>query len=182
MFLVIDSKILILFSSAINFVLSWIIFRKGKKNKVNLSFSLFALALAYWSLCFYFYFHPIIFSYLIWIKLVYFVTLLIIPSILYFSFYFPQKRIKSFLPLAIIYAVCSLFLIWLLFFTNLWVKEVVVYSWGPQTITGNGYICYFLFVGIIAFLLFYNLLKSYFSSTGIVKTQLKFIFLGIFLF
>jgi len=175
-------KLLILVSAGINLILSLILFWQSKKNKANFSFALFAFFIAIWSICFYFYFNPIVFSHLIWIKIVYLIAFPMIPAILYFSFYFPQAKIKSFLLPGITYTVCTLPLIWLLLFTDLWVKEIIIYPWGPQTVTGNGYFLFFLFVGFWGFLIFYNLAKSYFSSSGIVKTQLKFIFFGIFLF
>ena len=182
MVFVLDVKILILISAIVNFVLSLFVFIKTKKTKVNISFILFTFFLGLWSLCFYFYFHPIIFSHLIWIKLVYFVSFFIIPPALYFLFNFPVRKVKSFVLPGVIYIICSLILSYFLFFSNLWVREVIVHSWGPETITGNIYFVYFLFVGIITIFTFYSLIKSYLSLKGILKAQLKFILLGIFLF
>jgi len=177
-----EPKILILISATISFILSWVIFQRSKKNKVNISFALFTFFIALWSLCFYFYFYPIIFSHLIWIKLVYLVAFFIIPPALYFLFSFPIRRVKSFLLPGIIYTICSLILTWFLFFTDLWVKEVIVYPLGPQTITGSVYFLYFLFVGILVVPAFYNLIRNYFSFKGVLKAQLKFILIGVFLF
>jgi len=177
-----DSKILILISAAVSFILSWIIFRRSQKNKVNISFALFTFFLGLWAFCFYFYFYPIILSRLMWIKLVYFISLLILPPALYFISCFPIRRMESLFLIGVFYTTLVFPLIWLLFFTDLWVREVIIYPLGPQTVTGVGYIFYFLFVGIIAVFGFYNLIKNYLLTRGVLKTQLKFILLGIFSF
>ncbi len=182
MLLVLDTKLLVLVSAIISFILSWVVFRQGKRNKVNISFALFTFSIGLWAFCFYFYFYPIIFSQLMWIKLVYLVSLFMVPPALYFISCFPVERIKSLIFPAVIYGIFSIPLIWLLFFTNLWVEKVVIYPWGPQTVTGTGYIFYFVFIGLIAFWGFYNLIKNYLSAKGILKTQLKFVLLGLFSF
>ncbi len=177
-----DLKLLVLFSAIVSFVLSWVIFQQGKKNKINISFALFTLSIGLWAFCFYFYFHPIIFSQLIWIKLVYLLSLFMVPPALYFILCFPAQRIKSLLLPGIFYVFFSIPLLWLLFFTNLWVEKVVIYFGEPQTITGIGYIFYFIFIGAVALFGFYNLIKNYLAAKGILKNQLKFFLLGVFFF
>jgi len=183
---ILDVKLLVLASAIISFVLSWIVFRQSKKNKINISFALFTFFIGLWALCFYFYFYPgvfpIILSQLFWIKLVYLISLFLIPPALYFILCFPIRRIESFLPLGVTYMVCFSPLVWLLFFTDYWVEKVVIYPWGPQTITGPGYVFYFIFVGAVAFFGFYNLIKNYLAARGILKTQLRFFLLGVFFF
>ncbi len=179
---VLDLKLLVLISAIISFVLSWIVFQQGKKNKTNISFALFTFFIGLWAFCFYFYFHPVFFSQLVWIKLVYLISIFMIPPALYFILCFPMRRMKSLFPFVMLYTACSLPLIWLLFFTDHWVEEVIVYPWGPQTVTGSGYVFYFIFVGAVALFGFYNLTKNYLAARGILKAQLKFFLLGVFFF
>jgi signal transduction histidine kinase/small basic protein len=170
---------LIIASAAVNFFLSWIIFRQSRKNITNLSFALFTFFVGLWAFCFYFYLNPIFLSSLIWIKIIYFISFLMIPPAAYFFSCFPFRRVKSFVLPALIYIIFCIPLVLILFFSNLWVKEVIVSPRGPETITGPAYPFYFLFIGLSSSWGIYYLLKNYYIAKGILKTQLNFIFLGL---
>lgn len=147
-----------------------------------MGFSIFALSLTLWTLAFYFYEHPFFLSSLVWIKVIYLVVFFMIFSLSYFSYYFPVEGKKFPFLLLSIYCLFAIPQIWLLLFTNLWIKDVVNKSWGIATILGPAYIIPSIFWSIFTSLVFIRWIKLYRNIKGIGKMQLRFVFIGIFLF
>lgn len=177
-----DIKILILLTCLTHFYLGFLVFKRGWRKKANLGFCMFVLSLALWSLAFYFYEHPFFLSSLIWIKTIYLIVFFMIFSLVYFSYYFPVKSIKSpFLPLAL-YSILAIPQIWILLFTDLWIENVVHKSWGVATILGPAYILPSIFWSLFSLLVFIKWFKIYRRIKGLGKMQLRFIFSGTVLF
>lgn len=176
-----DIKIIILVVAFLNFLLGYFVYRQDKRKLSNISFSLFAWIVAFWCFGLYFYEHPIIFSSFIWIKIVYFTVILLIGSLFHFSFVYPIKE-RRFLTLFLsIYFLSAIPFIYILFFTKLWVKDVVIQPWGVETLIGPAYAYFGLFCVIVCGWALSNLIHSYRIATGIDKLRLRYTFLGILL-
>lgn len=177
-----DIKLLILIACIANLYLGILVFKRGWKTRASFGFSIFAWSLAIWTLAFYFYEHPFLFSSLIWIKIIYLIVFLVVGSLFYFSFYFPIKSDRSpFLPL-ILYSILAIPQVWLLLFTDLWVKEVVDKYWGIATILGPAYIFPSIFWSLFTFWAFLKWFKVYRHIKGLGKMQLRYVFFGTLLF
>ena len=179
-----DIKFSILIVALINFILAGFCLARTKKTQKNLSFISLILACGIWAIAIYFYEHPIFFSSLVWIKIVYsIVGMILIETFFWFMLVFPIQRIQSIkLPL-VLYNLAGLIGMYFLWFTDLWVKDVVQKSWGVHTVLGPLYWSYvsiwwfgFMFFGI------YHLMKNYRESKGFERLQLKHILLGVSLF
>jgi len=176
-----DVKITILIAALFNFFLAWLVYFKGRRNLANIIFALTVFGGGLWSMSLYFYEHPLFFSSLIWIKITYLLALFLILFLFYFSFIFPTSERKNlYLPLSL-GIILSLPLIYILIFTRLWIKEVVIREGEVQTILGPFYIFLALYAFIFLFWIIYNLVKKYLSSSGINKERLKYLFFGIIL-
>lgn len=176
-----DVKFLIIVFGFINFLLGFSALTLKKKTVTQISFIIFAWIIAFWCLAMYFYERPIIFPSVVWIKIVYFAVILLFGSLLHFSFVFPSKERKSLiLPLSI-YFLSAVPFVYVLLFTNLWVRDVVIRPWGVETLLGPAYVYFGIFSGFFSFWLLFNLAKKYPAIKGIGKTQLKYVFLGIIL-
>lgn len=158
------------------------VYYKGRKRPVNISFALFALFSALWSASLYFYIKPIFFSSLLWIKIVYLLVFGMIAPSFYFSFVFPTGNPKKALVPIFLYFVIAIPFIYILFFTNLWVKQVVLGPWEPATLTGPAYLYWGLFNLLTGIWLFTNLYLKYKKSRGLIKAQIRYVFFGIYAF
>lgn len=176
-----DIKYTILLVAAVNFVIGFLVLIKGKKDKANIVFVISALNLGFWATSMFFYVRPLFFDSLIWIKMVYFLILLLIGVWTYFVSIFPVpfKKRKTYL---ISYFVLILPLAYLLLFTDTWVVDVIQKSWGPDTILGPTYIYFGILCFIMIFLITYLCLRNIFNLTGSLKMQVIYVFLGIISF
>lgn len=177
-------EIITLLVAVVNFLLGLFVYFKKKDSLSNRSFTLFSTVLSLWALSLYFYSQPILIPAEIWIKVVYFVGVFPMGlSLLYFSYIFPSDFKKFPIGGLLIWTIFSIPFLYLLFFTDLWVKEIIPTSWGHETILGSGYIYVAMYsVFIIAWVVF-NFIKKYLSTTDkILKDQVKYVLLGIFSF
>jgi len=80
------------------------------------------------------------------------------------------------------YSSLSLVFLYILWFTDLWVRDVVKVSGQIETILGPAYLFFIIFASIFGFAWFIAiLLKKYFKASGLLKMQLRYIFVGLFL-
>lgn len=139
------------------------------------------MAGATWSLSLFFYTQPILFSGLTWIKVVFSLVFFLIASSLYFSFVFPEERTEAANRWQVVYWSTAAVFLYLLWFTNKWVKGVVETDWGFETILGPAYKYWGLFNLLFGGLIFRNFIRKYATYKGIVRLQLKYIFVGVFI-
>ena len=178
-----DIKVIIILVAFANFFLASLLFLHNRHRKAHLSFSIFSFSIGIWCLTLYFYEHPILFSNTTWIKLVYTTVLFpILPSCFHFSLTFPKypynKKLVT-IPMAICWASVSILLA-ILWFTDLWVKEVILKESQLQTSLGSAYLAFGLVSSVFGLWLFLNLIRKYSSAKGITKMQLRYIFVGLF--
>lgn len=179
-----DIKILVILVAVANFLFGAVLLSRSKKNRASIAFSVFAFALGFWSLAMYFYERPLFLSQLIWIKIVYSIVLFpVIPSVFYFALNFSKTSEKKIdLPL-VFYFPPAIILLGILWFSDLWVKGVAVNPGGAvQTLLGPAYIYFGIFSGLFGAWLLVVLVKKYLKFSGVLKIQLKYIFVGLFLY
>ncbi|MFH1392187.1 MAG: ATP-binding protein [bacterium] len=180
-----DIKAIIILVAFANLFLGGLLFFRSKRKITNTAFAFVPISLGMWSFTLYFYERPVVFSSFIWIKIVYSIVLIaFIPSYFYFALIFPeppkQKR-KVFLPMAS-YCTLSLVFLYILWFTDLWIKDVIKISGQVETILGPAYLFFCIFASLFGFAWFIAILiKKYFKAKGILKMQLRYIFVGLFL-
>lgn len=177
-------EIFTLLVSLANFILGAFIYLKNKKGSANKTFFLFSFIVSIWGLSLYLYATPVIFSALIWIKIVYLIGVFPMGfSLLYFSYNFPERSRENFQRKLLILGLFSIPLIYILFFTNLWVKRVVSERGNYETILGPFYPLIGLYGGVMIIWITINFLKKYYAAKNLVlKNQIKYILLGVFLF
>ena len=175
-----DIKYSILLVAAINFIIGLFILLKGKKGRISIIFAVAAFIFSGWVLSMFFYVHPFIFDSVFWIKTVYLFVTLIAGIWGYFFNIFPapfaDKR-KSVFP--IFYFVTTPIFLYVLFFTDLWVRDVVWKSGMPDTILGPAYTYFGLYVLLVMIWVTYCFFRRGLKATGAIKMQAIYIFGGV---
>jgi signal transduction histidine kinase len=145
-FIVLVKIIAVLLVAIFNFSLGIIIFRSNPKSKLNQSSASICFFFSLWCITLFLYEHPLIFTSFFWIKATYLVAVGFFVLEFWFSFLFPVTAFKKAWPYAIAYVIFYIFTsVWLLFFTNTWVIDVVRDPQkGLQTLIGNGYIVWII--------------------------------------
>lgn len=168
------------FAALTNFLLGLLVLVRNPKKAVNIIFFFLSLFFTLWAFCLLFYEFPLIFSSTFWIKGTYFEVSVLVVLGLTFSFIFPEKAFRKAWPLAVLFSLLFLGLTaWLLFFTRIWIIGVIVDpDRGLQTLLGQGYTWWLLFVWGIGLWTFANLLIKGRRLMGFQKMQLKYIFYG----
>lgn len=171
-------SLLLILSFLLNLGLAWIVFVKNRHSRVNVSFAVLAFLFSIFALSFFFYYNPLIFSSLFWIKIIYTLVSLLVIALFYFSDVFPGNS-KPNLKILASYIVLNLPIIWVLFTTPYYVVKVIQTNHGQETITGWFYLV--VAVILIPAVLFpvLILIKKYKSFQGLVKQQLLYILLGV---
>ena len=173
---------LVIISGATNLFLGYLVLTRGAKNRVTFTLSSCAILSGIWAILLYLYHFHIIFSSFFWIKAVYFLVFIVVFNLFYFSLIFPFQRWKSIFFPIFLYWIISIPLFYTLFFTKLWIKDVVYKWWGPETILGPAYIPVSVFWGFFGIWTLYNFFREYLISTGINREKVKYVFLGMCLF
>ncbi|MDD4901629.1 MAG: ATP-binding protein [Patescibacteria group bacterium] len=168
----------------VNFLLALIVLRNNPRNIINKVFFLISVFLGLWGFSLLFYQFPLIFSSLAWIKMTYLSASFYLIFVLAFSFIFPTAIYRQFWRPAAFFSLIFLAVtIWLLFFTKIWIIDVVVDPQkGLQTIWGNGYYLWLLIIWISIIWTFINLIIKSRHSSGLRKLQLKFFSYSFVLF
>jgi hypothetical protein len=163
-----------------NLFLAYLIFARGAKNMVTYSLGAYAIVSGVWSFSLYLYQIHFLFPSLIWIKIVYFFVFFLVFGLFYFSMVFCRKPWKTTVYLSILYFILSVPFAYLLFFTDLWIKDVVEKPWGPETILGLPvYMSVNILWAVFSMTNVYNLAREYFKTTGIDRERVKYILAGM---
>jgi len=171
-------KYLIPVSAFITFALAWIVGRQGKNNKVNRAFVVFCLTFAIWSIALFFYEFPMFFSEEVWIKIVYLLGLFTPIALFHFCNVFSGGTIKESQKALAIYIILISPFIYSLFFTDLFIKEVV----NHETILGPIYPFFAIIAGIYLFWSIAKLIKKHSEANRTTKLQIRYLLVGIALF
>jgi len=168
----------------LNLLLGLFVLIRNPKKAVNKVFFLLAVCFSFWSFSLYFYSFTDILIGSLWIRLTYSMVILIVVLILYFSFIFP---FESFRKARILAWLIGLFYLgvsfWLLFFTDLWVVEVVTNSAnGIQTILGPGYLWWVIMGWVIWGWAIINFVIKLRSADPYSKSQINYFWVGFLFF
>lgn len=173
---------LVIITGAANFFLGYLVLVRGVKDKVTYTLSGVGFIGGIWAILLFLYHFHIGLPSLLWIKIVYSLVFVMTFNSFYFSLIYPPRLRKSiFLP-SFLYLVLAIPLFYTLFFTELWVKDIVYKSWGPETILGPIYIFVCVFWGFFGAWALYNFFRKYLKSAGINRERIKYILIGMFLF
>jgi len=170
----------ILLTALVNFSFASFIYFKGSQKKSNISYSIFTFGVVLWSIGMFMYRGtPDHTMAVFWARFLYFASGSIPVSLLFFSFVFPNEKLNlSKLKKTIIF-VLPFFIILSSFWPGFIVKDIIIErSLENEMVFGPGYnlwssflLCYFLWA-------FVNLIKTYRSSSNIVRLQIKYILIG----
>ena len=174
-----DIRILSVLCGLFLLFLGYIVWYQNKKHPANVSLAVFAASSAFWCVALYFYENPAIFNPRMWIVLVYLFVFIMVGSTLSFSFVFPDEKARAALVPVVIYGLISLPFIYVLIFTNYWIKDVIVAGGGSITKTGFIYPYWGAFNALIGAWIVNNFVKRFKSSGPLIRLQLSYIFLGI---
>jgi len=175
----IDFKFTILIVALLNVLIGAYVLFKNRENKVNLAFSLVASTLGLWSASMFFYSKPLVLNSLIWIKIVYFFVICMIGS---WTYFFKEFLEISNSKIFIVHGVAAPFFIYILLFTNLWIKELVKRPSGPHTILGPAYGFFGLWIAGTIIWITYHWIKKFRRAEGTLRMQLLYIFLGMIIY
>ena len=140
-----------------------------------------AILSASWALTLFLFEHPVYFSSYIWLKIVYLVVLLLLGSIFLFSYVFPKKAKIPFFPL-LIYSLTTIPFAYTIIFTKLFVANVTLEAWGHMQILGPAYLIFGVWGLFFTGWAISNYFLNYKKGKGREKLQLRYLFLGMFLF
>ena len=174
------SFLLTFYTACIDLFFGAFVYFYNWRARANRSFALLIFCTAVWTLCIYMFANSRDYnSALIWSRLAA-ASILLVPALFaYFSRVFPREeepklrdKIWMFAPAAILGA---------LSFSDLLVKDVILRNWGFELVLGNGFFLYALYVTINFIYAFYVLYKKNLTYSGISRTQIRYVFLGVFL-
>lgn len=174
-------NILVLLVGFVGMIYGLIVYSGNKKNKTNIWFFLFVLSVAFWSISMFFFRSSAdVLGAISWAKILYLSATVIPACFLGFSYIFPEDKpfLKSwknyliFIPFVFI-AVMSLL-------PDVLIKSVNIIPGKEKEIIFNKpiYALYSLYINIYFGWNYVVLIKKYFKSSGIIKTQLAYIIIG----
>jgi len=171
---------LLLFATTLASVaLAVLVFSKGPKSEINVSFGLFILSAAVWSFCILMTFlaaGP--FAVMFWIRSVYLGAVLMPASFLYFSLVFPRRDKELSRSTLLICLLPALLLIAILP-TDLMIHSRTVNPWMGRPVYGLLYPLFSVYLMVYLLWGALNLLRKYFTSRGVEKMQIRYVFWGI---
>lgn len=174
---------IIFLSAFANLFLGLLIYSKGSKKLINITYAVLAISIFAWSIGmvgFRAAYDPGVA--LIWCRFLYAAAIIMGGSFLYFTFVFPRNRFPS-KSISFLIVVGHLLFFILMLFSDLFITDVIIRDNFEHVIIFSNYY-YYIYPSLIsiAFLWGYiNLLVKRSRNKGIVKYQLTLVFLGAFL-
>ncbi|MFH1684642.1 MAG: histidine kinase N-terminal 7TM domain-containing protein, partial [Candidatus Margulisiibacteriota bacterium] len=163
-----------------NFALGAIVYFQNRRSPVNVSFSAVMFIAAIWAFSIGMFLESGNEGQLFfWSRAFYFVGVLIPAALLYFSKVFPTEspafnlwqKISIFAP--------ALFLLPLVLFSKLMVKEFYIRPDGIEALVGPLYPYYFLYYFAFMGYVFFNFFRKYTRATTVDKIRIRYVFWGI---
>ncbi len=172
---------LLFITASVNSLLSFFVLF-GKRDKTNIIYSVFVLFASFWSIGLGLFIIESDLNLAHSIANFYYISAAGIPLFfLYFSFLFPHKNFQINNIMLFILSLPLLILTFLLVLDKeLLIKQVFLSDWGKDVIIDvKHYVIYTIYFVSFTLLAYYNLIKSYLSSSDSEeRKQLKFIILG----
>lgn len=174
---------IILIAAGVNLSLGVLIFLKGRQKIVNKIYAFLAFTVFFWAVGMVLYrLAPTVQESIFWCKVLYAAPVFIVGSFLYFTYVFPEEKVwRTKKLLMIVFPSCLLMLYFVLFTEGI-VKDVIFNPGKEKTIIfGQLYYLYVFFISGFFIWAYINLLKKRHKSTGVIRTQITFVFMGTFL-
>lgn len=165
----------------IQIALGLYVFIKNPKSEKNFSFSMLCFSFSFWSFAtFMLYNSQKIADAILWGRYIFFGPILILYFFLYFSFVFPRKTTAEF---KIKKALLFIPTVFFLFITPgpLILKTAVLGPEGPIPTFGGAYPIFAIYTLTYFLYGLFNLVQKYLKARGVEKTQIRYVFLGLFL-
>lgn len=173
-------SIILIITAFLDFFLGIFVFLKNKKNFINIFYALIALSTVNWAFgiaIIYLLSSSNLGGIFLWYKFLYFWGSMSITAFLCFSLTFPFRFWKEkyrflwfFLP--------NFIILLMLVFSSVMLKDSFVAENNRGVFLGSGYILFFLQFFVYMSWGYFVLLKKYFKSTGIEKSQLLYVLIG----
>ncbi len=176
-----DIKSLIIIIALAEFFIAGLIYFRGKRQSVDIVFALLNLSAGLWAISLYFYEYPLLLSRLDWIRITYFFSLFLTFFVFYFSLIFLSKKTKKLILFLGLYVFLAIPFFYILFFTDLWIKDVIIHRGSPHTVLGPSYVLFIIYTGFFFLWSIANLAGKFLASSGINRERLKYILYGIIL-
>lgn len=172
---------ILLLITGLNALIGWYVFQKNPKKTPNQAFAFLAASVALWSLGVFFAHHESL-AYTILFRLSFVGASLIPLALLALVNAFPEKeksKLRWQTDLKIFGIVGGLYAV--LCFTPLIVRSVSLSPLGPQFSYGPLYPLFAVYFSMCVVDGFLRLIKQYWSSSGLIKLQLRYLILGLVL-
>jgi signal transduction histidine kinase len=171
--------VLIVISAIFQFVLVYLVYKKNPNSHINRAFAVFGFLLAIWSILLLMYSFPVIGDVNIWIKFVYSVGTLMALGAIYFAHYFPSETTNIPKVLNYFHVASVLTFLYLILFTDLFVKEAGIRPEGSYTKTGIAYYFYGIWATVVTIQIIIEIYQKGKLLKGKRKSQLKFMIIGL---
>lgn len=165
---------LILFQCAVGVL----IILQAPKNEINFSYAAFVLLFAVWNYCSFIVTNRQTAGLMWEDKFIFIPAAFLLAFFLYFTLVFPKRKttINAF-HRVLIYLLPSIFFVLVPY--NLIISDVVINNGTVAPVFGKAYFVFVVFVLFYVLASIHNLIKSYVSSTGMEKIQIKYVLFGI---
>ncbi|MFH0906894.1 MAG: ATP-binding protein [bacterium] len=164
----------------LDIILGILIISKNYRKEINISYSISVLWLTLWA------FGIAMFRYttnadslFFWNREFILAAGFITSGLLHFSFVFPYSSIKLTILKRFLIYVPNVFVFLAVMTPGVLIKDIIVRSWGNESILGWGYIYYGIYFSVFSIWAFVNLLLKHRKSTGIARAQLFYVLLGL---
>lgn len=163
----------------LDLVFAFVIYSQNRKREINISYALTAIWASLWTLGIVaFRVSSSYFWQLFWNREFIFTSGLIASSFLHFSLLFPyRERLKNWQRFLIYLP--NTILLWAVLVPGVLIENIVIRTWGNESILGWGYIYFGIYFAIIWLWSSLNLLRNYFNSQGIHRVQIIYVLIGV---
>ena len=172
-------NIVLLIIALLNLWLGGLIFLKGPKKRINITYSAICVALIAWIFGMIFYRSASQETALFWCTILY-IAPTFIPSIfLYFTYIFPHQEQKSLWLRSLLIFSSNAVMVVMVAWPDFIIKEVNIRpGLEKEIIFTQYYWLYFIYISFLFTFGFYRLFIKYRKSAGIEKQQILYLFLG----
>jgi len=170
----------LLVASFISLILAILILSKNYKKEANVAYFLFVVWTFLWGIGIaMFRFENEISRMFFWNREFIIAASLIANGLLHLSFVFPEKKDSFGWVKRILIYFPSILVAIGVFIPNLFIKDIIVQSWGNESILGSGYWFYGLYFSIFSIWTLINFFKHYREKIGKAKKQIAYMIVGI---
>ena len=172
----------LLFLAAVDLFFGLFVYLSNKRSPINIFYGLAVLSVGLWSLGVFMFFFSEASTLRFWSNFTYLAGSLIVGNFFAFSLIFPKEEWgRGFWRTAFLY-LPNIFFVTALFFSNLIIKEVLIFPNGTRAILfGSLYFLYWLYFLVFLSSAFIILARRYFRAGGVERLQIGYVLVGSFI-